>query len=56
MAKAKKIVTNMAHILHAQIDVMAMTHIIGILHTNLHPFNIVMDFIKDLVPQVNIID
>ena len=47
---------NMPHIMHALVDGMAAAHMAGILHTDLHPFNVVLDFTKDLKARVGIID
>ena len=49
-------VANMPHIMHDCIDGMVVVHMVGILHININPFNLVIDFTKDLKFQVGIID
>ena len=46
----------MPHIVHALVDGMATAHMARIVHTDVHPFNIVLDFTKDLKVQIGIID
>ena len=48
LAKLRALITNMSHIMHALVDGMATAHMAGIVHTNVHPFNIVLDFMKGL--------
>ena len=48
LARVKALITNIPHIMHALVDGMATAHMAGIVHTNVHPFNIVIDFTKDL--------
>ena len=48
LAKVKALITTMPHIMHALVDGMATAHMAGIVHTDVHPFNIVLDFTKDL--------
>ena len=56
LAKVRALITNMPHIMHALVDGMATDHMVGIVHTSVHPFNIVLDFTKDLKVQIGIID
>ena len=56
LARLRALITNMPHIMHALVDGMAAAHMEGIVHTDIHPFNIVLDFIKDLKVQIGIID
>lgn len=55
-AKVKQVILNMPHIMHALVDGLAAAHTAGIIHTDLHPFNIVLDFTRDLKTRVGIID
>ena len=56
LARVRALITNMPHIMHALVDGMATAHMAGIIHTDVHPFNIVLDFTKDLKVQIGIID
>ena len=42
--------------MHALVDGMAIAHMAGIVHTDVQPSNIVLDFMKDLKIQIGIID
>ena len=46
----------MPAILHALVDGIAATHTAGIVHCNLHPFNIMLDYTRTNQPQIGIID
>ena len=48
LARVRALITNMPHIMHALVDGMATAHMAGIVHTDVHPFNIVLDLTKDL--------
>ena len=48
LARVKAVVTNMPHIMHALVDGMEISHMAGIVHTDVNPLNIVLDFMKDL--------
>ena len=56
LTKVRAIVTNMPHIMHALVDGMVAAHMAEIVHTNIHTFNLVLDFMKDLKVQIGIID
>lgn len=47
---------NMPHIMHAIIVGMNAAHMPKILHTDLHPFNVMLDFTRDMHVRVGIID
>ena len=47
---------NMPHIMHAIVAGMNAAHMAGILHTDLHPFNVMLDFTRDMHVHVGIID
>ena len=48
LARVKAVVINMPHIMHVLVDGIAVAHMAGILHTKIHPFNLVLDFMKYL--------
>lgn len=56
MAQIKATVVNMPHIMHAIVDGMNAAHMAGIVHTDLHPFNIMLNFTRDMHVRVGIID
>ena len=56
LATVREIGANMLHIMHALVDGMAIDHMARIVHTNVNPFNIVLDFTKDMKVQIGIID
>ena len=56
LARLKAVVDNILPIMHAVIDGMAAAHSAGVLHTDLHAFNIVLDFTRDMHVRVGIID
>ncbi|MCO5548626.1 hypothetical protein L7F22_002086 [Adiantum nelumboides] len=43
-------------LIHAMVNTMAFTHYKGVLHCDLHPGNVVLDFTKDNQPHIGIID
>ena len=47
-AHIRAIVINMPHIMHAIVDGLCASHMAGILHTDFHPFNLMLDFTRDL--------
>ena len=47
---------NMPRIMHALVDGLAAAWMAGISHTNLHPFNVDIDFTKDMKSCIGIID
>ena len=56
LARVKEVVLKMPHIMHALVDGMVAAHMAGIIHLDLHLFNIVMDFTKDQKARAGIID
>lgn len=56
IARIKAMAMNMPHIMHALVDGMAAAHMAGIVHFDLHPFNVVLDFTKDVKARIGIID
>ena len=50
------LVQHMPAILHALVDGIAATHTAGIVHCNLHPFNIMLDYTRTNQPQIGAID
>ena len=56
LARIKEVVLHMPHIMHALVDGLKAAHMAGIIHTDLHPFNIVLDFIQMQKPRIGIID
>ena len=46
----------MPAILHALVDGVAVAHTAGIVHCDLHPFNIMLDYTRTNQPQIGIID
>ena len=48
LARVRVSITNMPHIMHALVDGMATAHMARIIHTDVHPFNTLLDFTKDL--------
>lgn len=55
-AQIRACVMNMPHIMHAIVAGMNAAHMAGILHTDLHPFNVMLDFTRDMHVRVGIID
>lgn len=56
IAKVREVVLNMPNIMHALVDGIAAAHSAGIIHTDLHPFNIMLDFTRDVKARIGIID
>ena len=56
LARVKEVVLNMPHIMHVLVDGLKAAHMASIIHTNMHPFNIVMDFMLTQQPGFGIID
>ena len=46
----------MPTILYALVDGVAAAHIASIVHCNLHPFNIMLDYTRKNQPRIGIID
>lgn len=55
-AEVRAVIHNMPHIMHAIVEGLNAAHMAGILHTDLHPFNIMLDFTRDTHVRVGIID
>ena len=52
----KTLVQHMPAILQTLVDGVAGAHTAGIVHCNLHPFNIMLDYTRINQPQIGIID
>ncbi|MCO5552204.1 hypothetical protein L7F22_005716 [Adiantum nelumboides] len=47
---------NAPSLIHAMVQTMAFAHCKGVLHCDLHPGNVVLDFTQDHQPRIGIID
>ena len=44
------------NLIHAMVQAMAFAHEMGVVHCDLHPLNIMLDFTRDCLPRIGIID
>ena len=53
---AKSICAHAPSLIHALVKALRFSHEEGIIHNDLHPWNIILDFTTDLTPRIKIID
>ncbi|KAI5059692.1 hypothetical protein GOP47_0026011 [Adiantum capillus-veneris] len=53
---AKSLSMHVSGVIHALVQALAHAHPTGVLHTDLHPWNVMLDFTEDGILRVGIID
>ena len=56
LARIRGFIENMPHIMHAIVNGMKDAHVVGFVHCDLHTRNICLDFTRDNLCKVGIID